>query len=290
MPAVEIAHLTKRFGTLSVLDGIDLDVPAGSIFSLLGLNGAGKTTLLRILLGFVRPSGGNASILGRPLGRLSQAERARIAYVPETMALYESMGVAELARFIADLHPHWDQAAAHRYMDAFDLPPARRVGALSRGMRTQLQLALALATQPELLLIDEPAAGLDPVHRRRYLQVLLEACAVPERTVLITSQDLGLVERTCDHFALLHERRIQVAGPISEILDSERRLIVTAPAGAGAALSALAGVRQVRAEAHGFLVTGSIGPEEVRTVAGVVQVQSIGLSLEELFWSYVEGG
>ena len=287
MPAVSLRYLSKRFGTLCVLDDIDLDVPAGSIFGLLGLNGAGKTTLLRILMGFTRPSGGEGSILGRPIGRLGPAERARISYVPETMALYENMRVLELVRFIAALHPRWDPQAASHYLDAFELPPGRRVGALSRGMRTQLQLAFALATEPELLIIDEPAAGLDPVHRRRYLQVLLEASAVPERTVLLTAQDLGLVERTCDHFALLHERRIQVTGPISEILDSERRLIVAAPASAEAALSALPGVRRVRAEAHGFLVTGRVRPEAVQAVPGVVQVQSTGLSLEELFWSHV---
>ena len=288
MLAVSLEHLEKRFGALSVLDGIDLAVPAGSIYGLLGLNGAGKTTLLRILMGFLRSSGGEGSMLGRPLGRLGPAERERIAYVPEHLALYEGMRLTELLRFVAELHPRWDPVSARRYLDAFDLPPARRVGALSRGMRTQLALALALATQPELLIIDEPASGLDPVHRRRYLQVLLEASAVPERTVLLTSQDLGLVERTCDHFALLHERRIQVAGPLSEILDSERRLIVTAPPGTAGALRALDGVRKLRSEAHGFLVTGRVVPQAVQAVPGVAQVQTLGLSLEELFWSYVE--
>ena len=289
MEAVSLRNLHKRFGALTVLDGIDLEVPAGSIFGLLGLNGAGKTTLLRILMGFLHPSSGEGMVLGRPLGRLDGRDRARIAYVPERPALYESMRVGELLRFVGALHPRWDAGAAARYLDIFGLPHSRKVAALSTGMRTQLALGLALATRPELLILDEPASGLDPVHRRRYLQVLLEASAVPERTVLLASQDLGLVERTCDHFALIHDRRIQVAGPLDEILDGERRLIVKAPPEAAEALRQAQGVRRVSAEAHGFLVTGRVAPEAVRGLPGVANVQASMGSLEELFWSCVDG-
>ncbi len=288
MLAVSLRNLQKRFGRLTVLDGIDLDVPEGSIFGLLGLNGAGKTTLLRVLMGFLHPSGGEGTVLGRPLGGLTPEERARIAYVPDRPAYYENMRVGELLRFVGALHPRWDAGCAAHYLDAFELPIQRRVGALSTGMRTQLALALGLATQPELLILDEPASGLDPVHRRRYLQVLLEASAVSGRTVLLTSQDLGLVERACDHFALVHDRRIQVAGPMPEILESQRRIIVSAPRAAGAALRELEGVRQVENGSHGFLVTGTAEADAVRQVAGVTAVQVEGLSLEELFWSYVE--
>jgi ABC-2 type transport system ATP-binding protein len=288
MTAVSLSNLRKRFGRLTVLDGLDLDVPEGSIYGLLGLNGAGKTTLLRILMGFLHPSGGEGTVLGRPLGKLTAADRARVAYVPDRPTFYENMRVGDLLRFVGALHPRWDANAARRFVDAFELPLERKVGALSTGMRTQLGLALALSTQPELLMLDEPASGLDPVHRRRYLQVLLEASAEPGRTVLLTSQDLGLVEQTCDHFALVHERRIQVAGPITEILESQRRMLVQAPPETGDALRSLPGVRQVRDGSHGFLVTGTALPDEVRQVAGVRAVQAEGLSLEDLFWSYVE--
>ncbi len=287
MSAVSLRNLCKRYGAVPVLDGIDLEVPAGSIYGLLGLNGAGKTTLLRLLMGFLHPSGGAGFLLGRPLGQLEGKERARVAYVPEQPAFYPGLRVGELLRFVGALHPRWDPDAAKRYLDAFGLPPERKVGALSTGMRTQLALGLALSTQPQLLILDEPASGLDPVHRKRYLQALLEACAVPERTVLLTSQDLGLVERTCDHFALLHDRRIQVAGPIAEILDAERRLLVSAGPSASSALAALDGVRTVRAEAHGFLVSGRVEPDALRRTAGVMKVQVLGVSLEELFWDYV---
>ncbi len=288
MQAISLKHLSKRFGGVTVLADLDLEVPAGSIFGLLGLNGAGKTTLMRLLMGFLHPSGGEGTLLGQPLGRLDAANRARVAFVPERPALYESMRVGEVLRFVGALHPRWDKGLMQRYLDVFEVPRQRRVGALSTGMRTQLALALALATQPDLLILDEPASGLDPVHRRRYLQVLLEATAVPERTVLLTSQDLGLVERTCDHFALIHDRRIQVAGPITEILDAERQIIVSAPPAAREALAGLAGVRRLRDEAHGFIVTGRVAPDAVRQLAGVTALQVQGISLEELFWSYVD--
>jgi len=288
MLAVSLHGLRKRIGSVEVLDGIDLDVPQGSICGLLGLNGAGKTTLLRLLMGFVHASGGTGSVLGHPLGRLPGEARAALAYVPEQPGLFETLRVGELMRFVAQLHPRWDQGAADGYMRSFGLPPGRRVRALSTGMRSQLALAVALACRPDLLLLDEPAAGLDPVHRRRYLQVLLEAAAAPERTVLLASQDLALVERACDHLALIHDRRIQVAGPIGDVLERERRLVVSAAPEAAGALRDLPGARSVRAEGHGFIVTGSACARDARGVAGVTGVQETGMSLEELFWSYVE--
>lgn len=287
MPAISLRGLSKRFGSVTVLEGIDLEVPSGSIYGLLGLNGAGKTTLLRLLMGFLRPSGGEGELLGRPLGAAVPAQRARLGYIPEAPALDGRLRVGELCAFVRSLQPRWDPDAARRYLEMFRLPADRRVAALSAGMRSQLALALALAGQPELLLIDEPAAGLDPVHRRRYLQLLLEEGAVPGRTIVLASQDLALVERACDHVALLHDRRIQVAGSMEEVVHAQARLRVLAPPAAEAALTALPGARLVMREGHGFLVTGAIAPADVRRIAGVSGVQAFTLSLEDLFWSYV---
>ncbi len=288
MLAVSVRSLSKTFGPLTVLQSIDLDVPTGSIYGLLGLNGAGKTTLLRILMGFLRPTGGSGEVLSLPLGRLEGIDRARVAYVPEQPVLYSSMRVGELLRFVRSVHPRWDQAAAERYMETFRLPLDRKVAALSVGMRSQLALSVALSTRPQLLVLDEPASGLDPLHRRRYLQVLLEECAVPERTVLLTSQDLELVERMCDHVALIHEGRVQFAGPVEEVLGREKRLRVTAGESARETLAALSGVRSLRPEAHGFLLSGAADPSSVQSVAGVTGVQVFALSIADLFWSYVE--
>jgi len=288
MLAVSVRDLSKRFGPIPVLDKISLDVPAGSIYGLLGVNGSGKTTLLRLLMGFLRPTGGAATLLGEPLGQLDGQGRSRLAYVPEQPALYSGMRVREVLAFVRSLHPRWDSQAAARYLQLFRLPTERRVGALSTGMRSQLALAIALACRPELLLIDEPAAGLDPIHRRRYLQLLLEESFTPDRTILFASQDLSLVERACDHVALLHEQHIRVAGPMEDVLTSEKRLLVTAPSAAEERLRALPGVRTLRAEGHGFLITGAVQVAAVRGLPDVKSVQVFDLSLDDLFWSYVE--
>jgi len=286
--AVELDNLQKRFGSVTALNGVTLQVPVGSIYGLLGVNGAGKSTLLRLLMGFLHASGGSGTLLGRPLGQLTGPERARLAFVSERAGLYDSMTVAGLYAFVRGLQPRWDAAAAQRYLELFRLPAQRRVRDLSFGMRSQLALAVALAGRPDLLLIDEPAAGLDPVHRRRYLQLLLEDSASTERTVLLASHDLALVERACDHVALLHGGRVAVAGPMEEVLGAEKRVRVAAPAAALAALHGVAGVRKVQPEGHGFLVTGRVDPAALRALSGVSLVQAFDLSLEELFWSYVE--
>lgn len=146
-PAIDLIELQKRFGGVTALDGVTLQVPAGAIYGLLGVNGAGKTTLLRLLLGFLRPSGGGGTLLGRPLGQLPAAERARLAYVPEQPRLYDTLSVERLLAFVRGLHPRWDEAAAQRYVELFQLPLRRRVRDLSTGMRSQLALAVALAGQ-----------------------------------------------------------------------------------------------------------------------------------------------
>lgn len=288
MLAIDLQDLRKQYGPVAALDGLTLQVPAGSIYGLLGVNGAGKTTLLRLLMGFLHPTGGAGTVLGFPLGQQEAATRARIGYVPERPVLYPAMTVAELMAFGRGVHPRWDPAAATRYLEIFRLPPGRRVRNLSAGMLSQLALCVALAGGPDLLLLDEPAAGLDPVHRRRYLQVLLEESATEDRTILMASHDLALMERACDHVALIHAGRVQVAGRLDQVLETEKRLRVAAPATAAAALAALPGVRAVRPEGHGFLVTGRVAADTVRTVPGVTGVQSFDLSLEEVFWSYVE--
>jgi ABC-2 type transport system ATP-binding protein len=288
MSAVRAEGLFKRRGRAEVLRGVDLEVPEGSITAVIGPNGAGKTTLLRTLLGLQRPDGGTASVLGRPSDRLGAPDRARIAYVPEHPILVPGMRVHELLRFVAAVHPRWDAAAARRYLDRFHLRAEAPVSHLSPGLRSLLALAVALATRPDLLLLDEPASGLDPVMRRRYLQLLVEEASA-ERTVVLASQDLPLVERLSDRIALLHEGRIQVAGPLDAVLQAERRLRIAAAPDVGPAIAAVPGVRTLEPDGRGFVATGPVSAQAVRALAKVRAVQDEPLTLEELFWSYVAG-
>ena len=288
MDVVRTDGLEKRRGAVEVLRGVDLTVTAGSVTAVIGENGAGKTTLLRILVGLARPTAGSATVLGHAAERLGPAERARLAFVPERPVFPAGLRVAEVLALAASLHPRWDQKAATGYLRRFAIDARRPADALSPSLRTLCALAVALATRPDLLVLDEPAAGLDPVMRRRYLQLLLDETAVQGRTVVLASQDLALVERLCDRIALLHDGRIQVAGALDAVLHAERRLRIAADAEARAALAAVPGVRRVEPMGRrGFVATGTVTAEAVRHVTGLSAVDEEPLTLEELFWSYV---
>jgi len=288
MDVVVADGLAKRRGSAEVLGGVDLRVPEGSVTAVIGANGAGKTTLLRILVGLQRPTAGTCTVLGCAPDRWQPADRQRVAYIAQRPAFLAGVRVGDLLRVAADLHPRWDASAAARSLERFAIGPRLAVATLSPGMRALLALAIALATGPDLLVLDEPAAGLDPVMRRRYLQALLDGATGERRTVLLASQDLALVERLCDRIALLHRGRIQVAGPLDGVLADQHRLRVGGGPSLRPTLGAVAGVRRLEAVGgRGFVLTGTATADDVRSIEGVGAVQDEPLTLEELFWSYV---
>jgi ABC-2 type transport system ATP-binding protein len=173
--AITLKGISKRFGQRCALNQVDLAVPKGSIFALLGPNGAGKTTLIRCLLGLIRPDSGQGSVLGHGLGPgyPPTGLKERVGYVAQQPALYERMTAGEILAFARGLHPRWDGAAVRRYLDLFSIPTDLRIRQMSAGTRAQLALTLVMGGNPELLVLDEPTLGLDPLHRHQYLQVLL---------------------------------------------------------------------------------------------------------------------
>jgi ABC-2 type transport system ATP-binding protein len=217
---LETTRLGKRYGSFWALQDCTLEIPAGSVTALVGPNGAGKTTLLHLAVGLSRASAGEV----RVLDAAPQSVLPRIGFVAQEHPLYRGFTVAETLRLGRELNPSWDDDAARARIEDLGLPLRKKVGALSGGQRAQVALTLALAKRPELLLLDEPVASLDPLARREFLQSVMEAVADTGMTVLLSSHLVADLERVCDHLVILAGGRTQLAGPIEEILATHRLL------------------------------------------------------------------
>jgi ABC-2 type transport system ATP-binding protein len=223
-PLVDIQRVTRRFGSKTALDDVSLAVPRGGVFGLIGGNGAGKTTLIKHVLGLLRAESGSVRVFGldpvtNPVGVLG-----RIGYLSEDRDLPNWMRVGELMRYTQAFFPHWDAAYAEQLREAFDPDPNQKVKTLSRGQRARAGLLMALAHRPDLLVLDEPSSGLDPVVRRDILAAIIRTIADEGRTVLFSSHLLDEVERVADRVAMIHEGRVVLTASMDEIKDTHRRL------------------------------------------------------------------
>jgi ABC-2 type transport system ATP-binding protein len=221
-PVVRVAELCRRFGSKVALDRVNLDVPRGKVFGLVGANGAGKTTLIRHLLGLYRAQSGMVRVFGKdpvadPPGVLS-----RIGYLSEENDLPAWMRVGELMNYSRSFYPKWDDAYAHELRQTFELAPGARIANLSKGQRARMGLLVALAYRPELLVLDEPSAGLDPLVRRDILEAIVRTIADEGRTVLFSSHLLDEVERVSDSVALIHRGRVILSAELDRLKETHR--------------------------------------------------------------------
>jgi len=202
-PAIQIQNLTKCYGPHCVVNQLTLEVPKGCILGFLGRNGAGKTTTIRMLMGIVPPTGGSARVLGQPADAWTPELRARVGYLAEGHHVYGWMTVADCGKFQASFYRHWNWDIFHAIIKHFNLRPNHRAGSLSRGQRAGLCLAMALAPEPELLVLDDPALGLDPVARRSLLEAMIYVTRKSGRTILFSSHLLSDVERVADRITVM---------------------------------------------------------------------------------------
>jgi ABC-2 type transport system ATP-binding protein len=223
-PVIATTGLGKRYGSLWALQDCSVSVPRGHVSALVGLNGAGKTTLLKILAGLSAPSTGEAAVLGRVPGQTEEF-LASIGYLAQDVPLYKRLSADEHLRLGAHLNPCWDAAGARGRLAARRIPADRPVATLSGGQRAQVGLSLALAKRPQVLLLDEPVAALDPLARREFLASLTEAAADGDLSVIVSSHLLHDLERVCDHLILLASTRTQLCGGIDHVLASHRVLV-----------------------------------------------------------------
>jgi ABC-2 type transport system ATP-binding protein len=215
--------LGKRYGRRWALTDCDLDIPAGHVIGLVGPNGAGKTTLLNLVTGQLAPSAGRLSVLGGEPGH-DAAQLSRVGYVAQDRPTYAHLSVADHLRLGRHLNPGWDDELARRRVERLGLDPKRKAGRLSGGQQAQLALTLGIAKRPQLLVLDEPVASLDPFARREFLQGLMEAAVETELSVLLSSHLVSDLERTCDYLVLLDRGKVRLDAPLDDVIATHRRL------------------------------------------------------------------
>jgi ABC-2 type transport system ATP-binding protein len=222
--ALETNDLGKRYGSKWALRDCTLEVPAGSVTALVGPNGAGKTTLLQLAVGLISPSGGSVEVLGRSPRDDAAELLPRIGFVAQEHPLCRGFTVEEMLTLGRRLNPTWDDDAARERIARLDLALDHKVGKLSGGQQAQVALTLALAKRPELLLLDEPVASLDPLARREFLGAVMEEVTETGVTVVLSSHIVADLERVCDHLVILSHARTLLAAPIDDVVASHRLL------------------------------------------------------------------
>ena len=289
--AIHAVELSKRYGETAALDRLDLTVEAGEVYGYLGPNGAGKTTTIRLLLGLHRPSAGRAELFGIDAwGRPVDAHR-RVAYVPGEPFLWPSLTSAETFEFLARLRGGTDVAYRDVLIERFQLDVNKKIRALSKGNRQKVQLIAALATRAELLLLDEPTAGLDPLMEVAFRESVIEA-KQRGQAVFLSSHILSEVEALCDRVGILRDGRLVDEGTLAELRHLSAQTIEVTFDGPAPVLPELPGTRVTRAGANAMHieVSGSIGPLIAALAEHpVVALTSREPSLEEIFLHHYDG-
>jgi ABC-2 type transport system ATP-binding protein len=271
-PRVEIEGLTIAYGRQPVLQDLHWRIGPGQVVGLLGRNGAGKTTLLEALLGLRDASAGGVQIFGQPAARLDDAARARIGYVPQQSDLFEELRADELLTYFRSFYPRWNEAKVQGLLERWAVPRDIPVGRMSGGQQQRLSLIRALAHEPELLVLDEPMASLDPLARRDFLRELVERVLDRGTTVVFSTHILSDLERVAFNVAFLREGRIALQSPLDELLDETRLLI-----GPEALLAAVPGMEVLSRRDDRWLVRHV---DEATLAPGLVAQRA---SLEDLF-------
>lgn len=286
-PVIRTRELTKRYGAVEAVTGISFDVHAPLVTGFLGRNGAGKSTTIKMLLGMVTPTSGQGEILGHAVDdpRESVKLRRRIAYIGEDKGLYAYLTVAELIRFTRSFYDDWRLDEESRLLREYRLPPDRKVKALSKGMRTKLALLLALSRRPDLLILDEPTEGLDPVSVEELLRTLAGRTA-EGTTVFFSSHQLSEVERIADNILMIDGGRMMLDISTDDLKENYRRVTLGFTGEPPEDAFRVPGVSRIRAEGRQLTLLASFNADALATLGrdlGAVSIDVSPVSLREVF-------
>jgi ABC-2 type transport system ATP-binding protein len=289
---IETRQLCKAFKNKPALRGLDLRVPAGSIFGFLGRNGAGKTTTIKTLMGLLQSDSGAAYVFGRPIAGADRSVelRRQIGFVTEDKELYPYMTVEQIIRFTRPFFPKWRDDLERRYLQMFGLPPRQKIPDLSKGMRSKLMLLLAISRGADLLILDEPTDGLDPAATEDVLRELVAIAASSGTTMFFSSHQLAEVELIADHIGIIDQGKMIVAGSLDDMKARYQRLQVVFANSVELPARWADGVESVRQEGRvvSILASNNVDAivEQARSVPGTV-VECFPVTLKEIFLEHV---
>ena len=289
--AIETENLTKYYNGRPVVRALNLRIPVGSVYGFLGRNGAGKSTTIKMLTGLTPPDAGSARLLGEEVRTMAPATRARIAYIAEGHPLYGGMTIAEIERFTKSFYSRWSRELFQGIIEHFQLSPTQKVRRLSNGQRAQVSLALAVAPDPELLILDDPTLGLDTVVRREFLESMIEIIQRQGRTILFSTHILGDVERVADRIGVMVDGVLRVDCPTEQFKSSVQKLVLefdrsppAFPSLPGVVSDAVYGKRREVAIVH-----WNDQHQAAAEALSPVSIQLIPLNLEDAFIAYTRG-
>lgn len=288
---IVIERLTKFYSGRAVVNELTLRVPQGSVYGFLGRNGSGKSTTIKMLLGMVQPDCGRSQLLGEDSLQLSPRTRASIAYLAENHPLYRWMTIGQVVGFTRAFYPRWDRGLLERILDHFELSPRTRLGRLSNGQRAQVSLALSVAADPELLILDDPTLGLDTVVRRDFLESLIQIIQRRGRTILFSSHILGDVERVADRVGILVDGVLRVDCPTEHFKQSVCKVLLEF-AGTPPEFPGCRGLVSSRRSGRILeLVVVGYGDEQRQLVESLrpLAIDVVELNLEDAFIEYTRG-
>lgn len=291
-PVIATAGLWKRYDDVEALRGLDLQVPAGSIFGFLGKNGSGKTTTIKVLLGMTRPTTGEAHVFGLPSSNSSTGVdiRRRTAFVSDEKDLYDYLTVGEMIAFTRRFYPKWRGDLEQQYLRQFDLRATRNIKGLSRGTRTKLAMLLALCRGAELLMLDEPTSGLDPAIAEDVLQALVSHVAAEQATVFFSSHQLSEVEQIADHVAIIDRGQTVVSGALDELRARYQRIQLVFDGVAPAMKLTSPGTHRLQRRGRAVTVLSSAGGETLLNELRGYRPTSVDVSpvsLKDIFLEWV---
>jgi ABC-2 type transport system ATP-binding protein len=279
MNCIEAVALGKRYRRRWALQDCTMAIPSGKVVGLVGANGAGKTTLMHLMVGLLRPSSGDVTVLGNAPAE-GPEQLARVGFLAQDAPLYATLSVADHLRLGQRLNPGWDSQAADSRIERLGFDVQQRAGQLSGGQRAQLALTLAVSKRPELLLLDEPVAGLDPLARREFLQNLMETVAEREVSVVLSSHLISDIERVCDYLIVLAASRVRLAGDVQDLLSTHR--VLTGPRREAGSLPATVEVIEAN---HSERQTTLVVRTETPIIDPTWSVSELGL--EDLILAYL---
>lgn len=289
---IQTKDLSKSYGKIEAVKDLNLSIRPGAITAFLGLNGAGKSTTLKMLLGMIPPSSGDGTVLGE---RITDEDgsirlRKRIAYVGENKRLYDYMTVEQMIRFTRGFYPDWRDELEKKLLRQYALPPDRKIKSLSKGMRTKLGLLLAFARRPELLILDEPSDGLDPVGIEELLESLVAQCG-EGIAVFFSSHQIAEVERIADQVCILHQGQLALDASMDDMRQSYRRIDLIFPSLPEDSALRLEGVEEIRTRGRQMSVIASGNAEGIVARAHDFRASSVEISsvgLREIFLEKVK--
>lgn len=289
---VQVEGLTKYFGARAALDSLTFSVRKGEVYALIGRNGAGKTTAIRMMLGFLEPTRGKSTLFGCDSQALTPEIRERVGYLAEGHHLYGWMRIRQLARFTSDTHPRWNESRFRGFMDYFDLDTSQRIRSLSNGERAQVSLSVALACDPELLIMDDPTLGVDAATRRDFLRGIVDIVSREQRTVLFSTHILADVERIADRVGIIDRGILRADVPLAEFKSGLAKYHLTFDGSVPPDIAVPRSVHQLVLDRELTVTVARPGPdtEEALRQLGAGSCDPVEMSLEDAFVDYTSGG